>query len=217
MQELGWVTLEEKRPGIFYKYRVKFHFFHKTGGGIFCGRSKVGAGVARFFGGSPAVFHSGGRTVTDAGHAVGAVFTPHGLAFYQRNIFRGTVLGTAAAAHTFFGDEKPFGGDNEAVKQTIDGIAAQFINELWSWFGQRSACGHQAGYTVNVGMGGGENGGGLFRAGSPEKGDIIFRHDDARRAHIAQTFLLTEGFGVEPGPRDGIAASEDEIDLSVFV
>ena len=138
------------------------------------------------------VLHGFRRAVTDTGHAVGAVAAPDGLAVLNVDIVRRAERGALPAADAGVAGGESLGFDAERIEDRVHRAAHEAVIKIIA--GQREGliCRNSGECTVNVRLRPGHDLPCLVRMRRVEHGNVIFRHDDLRRAHISKLFLPAE-------------------------
>ena len=154
-----------------------------------------------------------GRTAADARHAVGAVAAPDRLAVLDCDVVCWAKLGTLTAAGAGFAGRKSICFDEERIEDWIHRTAHKAVVEVIAGWCERLILCDGGGHTVNVRLRPGNDLPRFLRLGCVEHGNVIFRHDDLRRAHIGELFLLAEHAVILNGIADLTAAGHDEPSL----
>ena len=138
--------------------------------------------ISRFADALLAVFNGFRRAITDAGHAMGAGLTPHGFSVFHADVVHGTFPGALAAADA--GVPRPEGGRfyEASIENRVHRAAHEPIVEVISRGGKGPAGPDVLDDRVNLRFRPLHDFSGRRRLGRVEHGDIIFRHDDLRRA-----------------------------------
>ena len=132
------------------------------------------------------------RAVTDTGHAVGAVAAPDGLAVLNGDIVRRAERGALPAADAGVAGGESLCLDAERIEDRVHRAAHKAVVKIIA--GRREGLIRRDGgdHTVNIRLRPGHDLPRLVGLGRVEHGNVIFRHDDLRRAHIAELFLPAE-------------------------
>lgn len=152
-------------------------------------------------------FHT---AAADARHAVGAVAAPDRLAVLNRDVVRWAELGTLTAAGAGIAGRKSICFDKERIEDRIHRAAHEAVIEVIARRCELLARPDGGDYTVNVRFRSGNDLPRFLRLGRVEHGNVIFRHNDLRRAHISELFLLAERTVIPRGIADLTTAGHDE-------
>ena len=150
------------------------------------------------------------RTVADARHAVGAVAAPDRLAVLDRDAIRWAEPGALTAAGAGVAGRKGICFDKERIENRIHRAAQEAVIKVIAGRCELLIRRDGGDRTVNVRLRLGNDLPRFLRLRSVEHGNVIFRHDDLRRAHIAELFRLTERAVIFGGIADLTAAVHDE-------
>ena len=149
-------------------------------------------------------------TIADAGHAVGAVAAPDRLAVLDRAVVRGAAFGALAAAGAGVTGRKRLCLDKARVEDRIHRAAHEAVIEIVAGRCELLPRLDSRDGSVNVRLRPGNDLPCFLRLRCVEHGDVIFGHDNLRRAHIDKLFLLTERAVILSGITDLTAAGHDE-------
>ena len=138
------------------------------------------------------VLHGFRRAVTDTGHAVGAVAAPDGLAVLNGDIVRRAERGALPAADAGVAGGESLCLDAERIEDRVHRAAHKAVVKIITGRREGLICRNSGSCTVNVRLCPGHDLPGLAGLRRVEHGNVIFRHDDLRRAHIAELFLPAE-------------------------
>ena len=128
----------------------------------------------------------------DAGHAVGAVAAPDRLAVLNRDVVRWAELGTLTAAGAGIAGCKSICFDEERIEDRIHRAAHEAVVEVIAGLRERLIRRDGGDHTLNVRLRPGNDLPRFLRLRRVEHGNVIFRHDDLRRAHRGKLCPLTE-------------------------
>ena len=146
----------------------------------------------------------------DAGHAVGAVAAPDRLAVLNRDVVRWAEPGTLTAAGAGIAGCKSICFDEERIEDRIHRAAHEAVVEVITGRCKLLIRRDGGDHTANVRFRLGNDLPCFLRARRVEHGNVIFRHDDLRRAHIGELFLPAERAVIPRGIADLAAAGHDE-------
>ena len=149
-------------------------------------------------------------TAADARHAVGAVAAPDRLAVLYGDVVRWAEPGTLTAASTGITGHKGICFDKERIEDRIHRAAHEAVIEVSSWRRERLIRRNGGDHTVNVRLRPGNDLPRFLRLRRVEHSNVIFGHDDLRRAHIGELFLLAERTVILGSIADLSAAGHDE-------
>lgn len=150
------------------------------------------------------------RAAADARHAVGTVTAPDRLAVLNRDIVRRAEPGTLTAAGAGIAGHKGICFDEERIEDWIHRTAHEAVVEVIAGRREGLICRDGGDHTVNVRLRPGNDLPRLLCLRRVEHGNVIFRHDDLRRTHIGELFLLAERTVIFGGIADLTAAGHDE-------
>ena len=128
----------------------------------------------------------------DARHTVGAVAAPDRFTVLNRDVVCWAEPGTLTAASAGITGRKGICFDEERIEDRIHRAAYEAVVEVITGLRERLIRRDGRGHTVNVRLRLGNNLPRFLRLRRVEHGNVIFRHDDLRRAHIGELFPLAE-------------------------
>ena len=150
------------------------------------------------------------RAVTNARHAVGAVAAPDRLAVLNRDVVRWAEPGTLTAAGAGIASRKGICFDEERIEDRIHRAAHEAVVEIIAGRCERLIGRDGGDHTINVRLRFSNDLPRFLRLRRVEHGNVIFRHDDLRRAHIGELFLPAERTVIPCGIADLTAAGHNE-------
>lgn len=152
-------------------------------------------------------------TAADARHAVRAVTAPDRLAVLNRDVVHRAEPGTLTAAGAGIAGRKGICFDEERIENRIHRAAHKAVVEVIAGLRKRLIRSNSGDHTVNVRLGPGNDLPRFLRLRRVEHGNVVFGHDNLRRAHIGELFLLTERAVILSGIADLTATGHDEPSL----
>lgn len=159
-----------------------------------------------------AVLDGLGRAMADAGHAVGTVFAPHGLAVYQLDIIQRAQLRALAAVNAGISYCEGICLHTKPIEKTVDQTAHETVVSVVTEERERLAGGNHFGDTAKDRIRFGNNLLGGLGIRGIEHGNIVFRHDHLGGAHIFEAPCLTQLLIIFCGVADLAAAGHDKPD-----
>ena len=150
------------------------------------------------------------RAATNARHAVGTVATPDRLAVLNRDIVCRAEPDTLTAADAGVAGCKGICFDEERIEDRIHRAAHKAVVEVIAGLRERLIRCNGGDHTVNVRLSLSNDLPRFLRLRHVEHGNVIFGHDDLRRAHTGELSLLAERTVIPSGIADLTAAGHDE-------
>ena len=152
-------------------------------------------------------------TEADARHAVGAVVAPDRLAVLNRDVVRRAEPCTLTAASAGIAGRKGICFDEESIEDWIHRATHEAVVEIIAGRRERLIGRDGGDHTVNVRLGLDNDLPCFLRLRCVEHGNVVFGHDDLRRAHIGELFLLAEYAIIFGGVANLTATGHDEPSL----